>query len=86
MVPLRSPSSRPACPGVHEGQAVGLEDRGHPARRLEAAARQNLQLAAGLGEHVYQHAAVGAAAAALGDLVSDLVDEHLGPMSHLGSI
>jgi hypothetical protein len=49
---------------------------------MEATARQNLQLAAGLGEQVHQHAAVRAAA----DLLSGLVDEALGPMSHLGSI
>jgi hypothetical protein len=49
---------------------------------MEATARQNLQLAAGLGEHVYQHAAVRPAT----DLLSGLVDETLGPMSHLGSI
>ena len=71
---------------VHEGQAVGLEDRGHSAQRMEATARQNLQLAADLGEQVHQHAAVRAAADPLSDLVSDLVDETLGPMSHLGSI
>ena len=54
---------------VHEGQAVGLEDRGHSAQRMEATARQNLQLAADLGERVHHHAAVRAAAASLSDLV-----------------
>ena len=53
---------------------------------MEATARQNLQLAADPGEHVYQQAAVRAAAASLRDLVSNLVDETLGPMSHPGSI
>jgi len=67
---------------VYEGQAVGLEDRGHSAQRTEATARQNLQLAASLGGQVHQQAAVRVAA----DLLSDLVDEALSPMSHLGSI
>ena len=53
--------------------------------RMEATARQNLQLAADLGEHVYQPAAVRAAADPLSDLGA-LVDENLGPMSHPGSI
>jgi hypothetical protein len=53
---------------------------------MEATARQNIQLAADPGEHVYQHAAARAATDPLSDLVSDLVDETLGPMSHLGSI
>ncbi len=49
---------------------------------MEATARQNLQLVANPAEHVYQPAAVMAAT----DLLSDLVDETLGPMSHPGSI
>ena len=53
---------------------------------MEATARQNLQFAADPGEHVCQQAAVRAAAAPLRDLLSDLVDETLGPMSHPGSI
>src|SRR5215469_12873745 len=53
---------------------------------MEATAGQDLQLAADSGEQIRQHAAVRAAAAPLSDLVSDLVDEHLGPMSHTGSI
>jgi hypothetical protein len=46
----------------------------------------NIQLAADPGKHVYQHAAVRAAAAALRDLASNVIDENLGPMSHTGSI
>jgi hypothetical protein len=49
---------------------------------MKATARQNLQLAAGLGKQVHQRAAVRAAA----DLLGDLIDEALRPMSHLGSI
>jgi len=49
---------------------------------MKAAAGQELQLAAGLGKQVHQHSAVRAAA----DLLGDLIDEALRPMSHLGSI
>ena len=48
---------------------------------MEATTRQNLQLAASLGEQVHQHAAIRAAADPLGGLVN----ETLGPMSHPGS-
>jgi hypothetical protein len=67
---------------VHEGQGAGLDDRGRSAQRLKATARQNLQLFARLGKQVDQHATIRAAA----DPLSGLVDEALGPMSHLGSI
>jgi hypothetical protein len=53
---------------------------------MEATARQNLQLAADPGEQVCHHAAVRAATAPLSDLLKDLVEETLGPMSHPGSI
>lgn len=52
---------------------------------MKATAGQNLQFVANPDGHFCNQAAVSVAAAKR-DLVSDLIDEALGPMSHLGSI
>jgi hypothetical protein len=49
---------------------------------VEAAAGEDLQLAGGGSGHLEQHLSIGATP----DHAGQLVDEVLGPMSHLGSI
>ena len=81
----------PATGSIEPTCMSGISTKGKPSgSKIEVVRRAGWKLRpdrtsssrAGLGEHVYQHAAVRPAT----DLLSGLVDETFGPMSHLGSI
>ena len=70
---------------VHEGQAVGLEDRGHPAQP-DGSYGQTEPPARGRPGRAGLSACGGQGCRRRATSLSDLVDEALGPMSHPGSI